>query len=136
MKSEFINAALNLPVTKYTGITRKTQDQVSCAEVCVHFCTMFGRPRYQQKQPQEVFCEKFVLKNFANFTGKQLCWSLFLIKLHAWRPAALLKRDSKTDVFLWNLQNFQEHWFWRTSATTASISNNESCSKLQRYLQP
>ena len=22
-----------------------------------------------------------VLKNFANFTGKQLCWSLFLIKM-------------------------------------------------------
>ena len=24
---------------------------------------------------------KVVLKNFANFTGKHLCWSLFLIKL-------------------------------------------------------
>ena len=23
-----------------------------------------------------------VLKNFADFTGKHLCWSLFLIKLH------------------------------------------------------
>ena len=25
-----------------------------------------------QKQPQEVFCKKGVLKNFANFTGKHL----------------------------------------------------------------
>ena len=25
--------------------------------------------------------EKGVLKNFANFTGKIMCWSLFLIKL-------------------------------------------------------
>ena len=24
------------------------------------------------------------LKNFANFTGKNLCWSLLLIKLHFW----------------------------------------------------
>ena len=24
------------------------------------------------------------LKNFANFTGNNLCWSLFLIKLHSW----------------------------------------------------
>ena len=24
-----------------------------------------------------------VLKNFANFTGKHLCWSLFLMKLQA-----------------------------------------------------
>ena len=39
------------------------------------------------------------LKNFANFTGKHRCWSLFLIKLQA-RPAALLKRDSNTGVFL------------------------------------
>ena len=26
-----------------------------------------------QKQPPEVFCKKGALKNFANFTGKQLC---------------------------------------------------------------
>ena len=32
--------------------------------------------------------------------------SLFLIKLQAWRPAALLKRDSNTGAFLWNLRNF------------------------------
>ena len=29
------------------------------------------------KQPPEVFCRKSVLKNFAKFTGKHLCWSLF-----------------------------------------------------------
>ena len=29
----------------------------------------------------EVFCEKGVLKNYAIFTGKHLCWSFFLIKL-------------------------------------------------------
>ena len=30
-----------------------------------------------------VFCKKGVLRNFANFTGKRLCQSLFLIKLQA-----------------------------------------------------
>ena len=59
-----------------------------------------------QKQPLELFCKKGVLRNFANFTGKHLCWSLFLIELQTFRPAALLKIDSNTDVFLWNLQNF------------------------------
>ena len=44
--------------------------------------------------------EKAVLKSFAIFTGKHLCWSLFLIKLHAFRPATLLKRDSYIGVFL------------------------------------
>ena len=42
------------------------------------------------------------LKNFAIFTGKHLCWSLFLIKL---RPAILLKRDFNTGVFRPILQN-------------------------------
>ena len=42
---------------------------------------------------------KGVLKNFAIFTGKHLCWSFFLIKLQAYRPAALLKRNSNTGVF-------------------------------------
>ena len=33
----------------------------------------------QQNQPPEVFCKKGVLKNFAIFTGKDLCWSLFYV---------------------------------------------------------
>ena len=56
-----------------------------------------------------------VLKNFANFTGKHLCWSLFFTKLQAFRPATLLKRDSYTGVFLWNLRNSEEQLFRRTS---------------------
>ena len=34
--------------------------------------------------------KKGVLKNFTNFTEKRLCWSLFLIMLQVFRPAALL----------------------------------------------
>ena len=45
------------------------------------------------KQPQELFCKNGVLRSFANFTGK-----------YQW-PSTLLKRDSNTDVFLWNLRN-------------------------------
>ena len=37
-----------------------------------------------------------ILKNFANFTGKHLCWSLFVTKLQAFRPATPLKVDSRT----------------------------------------
>ena len=36
-----------------------------------------------QKQTPELFYKKAVLKNFAIFTGRHLCYSLFLIKLHA-----------------------------------------------------
>ena len=41
-----------------------------------------------------------VLKNFANFTGKYLCWNLFVITLQAQRPAISLKTESDTGVFL------------------------------------
>ena len=39
--------------------------------------------------------KKGVLKDFANFEGKHLCWSLFLIKLQAWK-------------------DFSKNLFWRT----------------------
>ena len=35
-----------------------------------------------------------VIKNFAMFTGKEVCWSVFVIKVPAYKPANLLKRDS------------------------------------------
>ena len=34
----------------------------------------------------EVFCKKAAVKTYAKFTGKHLYWSLFLIKLQAFRP--------------------------------------------------
>ena len=38
---------------------------------------------WRRGQPPEVFCKKGILRNFAKFTGKRLCQSLFLIKLQA-----------------------------------------------------
>ena len=60
----------------------------------------------RQMQPLKLLCKKGVFRSFATFTKKRRCWSLFLIELQTFRPAALLKRDSNTNVFLWNLQNF------------------------------
>ena len=40
----------------------------------------------------QIFFKVGVLKNFTDFTGKHLCWSVFLIKLKAFRPATLLKK--------------------------------------------
>ena len=39
-----------------------------------------------------MFCKKGVLRNFATFTGKHLCQSLFFNKLAGLRPSALLKK--------------------------------------------
>ena len=54
-----------------------------------------------------IFFKIGVFKNFTKFTGEHLCWSLFLKRLQAWKPATLLKRDSNTGVFLWNLRNWK-----------------------------
>ena len=50
-----------------------------------------------------------------------MCWSLFLLKLKAFRPATLSKRDSNTDAFLRILQNFQKTYFEKHPQTTGSI---------------
>ena len=47
----------------------------------------------------KVFCKKGVLTNFAKFTGKHLCQSLFFNKVPG-RLQLYLKRDSSTGVFL------------------------------------
>ena len=61
----------------------------------------------------EVFCEKCVLKNFAKFTEKHLCQSLFLIMLKA---STLLKKRLWHRCFIWILLNkntfFIEHIRW------------------------
>ena len=46
------------------------------------------------------FVKEGVLKNFANFTGKHLRWSIFLLKQQDFWLAALSKRNSNTGVFL------------------------------------
>ena len=53
--------------------------------------------------------KKSVFKNFASFTGKNLCCSV--------RPATLLKRDSITSVSLGNLRNLLENNFWQNTSS-------------------
>ena len=53
-----------------------------------------------------VFCKKGVLRNFANFTGKKLCQSLFFNSVGGLGSE---KRDSGTGVFLWILWNFLQN---------------------------
>ena len=48
----------------------------------------------------QMFFKTDVFENFAIFTGKHLCWSLFIIKLQASRVVNLPKRNPNTGVFL------------------------------------
>ena len=58
-----------------------------------------------QKQPSEAFYKKTVLKNFAKFTGKHMCWRLFLGGCR--RPGLILdssvirqKGESQNECFM------------------------------------
>ena len=57
----------------------------------VQYATPKQHLKFRISRP-EVFCEKGVLRNFAKFTGKHLCQSLFFNKVAGLRPATLLKK--------------------------------------------
>ena len=63
---------------------------------------------------------KGVFRNFIKFTGKDLYQSLFFNKVAGHKLATLLKGNFGTDVFLWILRNFKDHFFHRTPLVAAS----------------
>ena len=68
----------------------------------------------------QIFSKIVALKKFTIFTGKCLCWSLFLMKLLDFRPATLFKRDSWTGAFLCaHCENFKYTFFYRTPLVAA-----------------
>ena len=67
----------------------------------IFFTAVFSKfCKKSRRSDQRCSIKKAVLNNFAVFTGKDMCRSLFLIKLWALSPATLLKRDSNTGVVL------------------------------------
>ena len=78
----------------------------------------------------QVFYQVGVLKNFAQFTGRYQCWSLFLNELQdgGLKPATLLKKDSSTGG---SFQNFEEYFFCRTAVDDCFwIYQNINCQKV------
>ena len=64
------------------------------------------RVYFTEAATRGVLSKKAFLKNFAIFTGKNFCWSLFLKMLQAFRPVTLLKWDTNAGVFPWIFWNF------------------------------
>ena len=60
--------------------------------------------------------KKGIFKNFANFTGKHLCWSFFLIMVP--RVCNFIKKRLQRKYFRVKVPNFLEHLFWRTSGNS------------------
>ena len=63
-----------------------------------------------------MFLKICVLKNLANFTGKYLCWSLFLIELQAHQ------KDTPAQVFSCEIcQIFNNVFSYRTPPVSTSV---------------
>ena len=66
---------------------------------------------------------KSVLRNFAKFTGKHLCQSLFFNEIASLRAATLLKKETLAQVFscefceIFKSTIFTEH-LWMTASLT------------------
>ena len=54
----------------------------------------------------QMFSKTDVLNNFAIVTGKNLCWSLFLIKFQDWKPTFLFKKRLQRRCFSINIAKF------------------------------
>ena len=63
---------------------------------------------------QEVFCKKDTLRNFAKFTEKHLCQSLFLIKLQAYNLGQKVRRLFSIPLLpliqCWRMQEKDKNW--------------------------
>ena len=77
----------------YVVIQKSMSPRKSGVDVTINF---------SQKQSFSDILQNRIIKNFVNFTGKHLCWSLFLIKF---------KADFNIDVFPWNFVNFKNIFF-------------------------
>ena len=73
-----------------------------------------------------MFCKKGVFKKLARFTGKHMCWNLFLINLQGSRRSTLLRRDSKTDISLVKFAKFLTKPFWRTHGNDCLWKNRRT----------
>ena len=62
--------------------------------------------KYFRNNRPEVFCKKGVLRNFAKFTGKHLCQSLFFDKVAGLRPGTLFKKSLWYRCFPVNFAKF------------------------------
>ena len=70
----------------------------------------------------EVFCRKGVLRNFAKFTEKHLCQSLFFNKVVGLRPDTLLKKETLAQVFSCEFCEISKNtFFYRTPPVDASV---------------
>ena len=88
--------------TRQPPKTTFSQNTYHCLLSPCEYCKVFKNGIFlntSRSSCLQIFLKIGILKSFANFTGKQLCWSLFLKNSHT-EGFQLYRKDSNTDVFL------------------------------------
>ena len=99
---------------------------LSCNDHCDQrlFQDIFSCYSFQKQLYADVL--QGVIRHFAIFTRKYLCWSLFLIKLQAIRPVTFFqpcaKRDFNTSGSCENCKFFTNSFFYGTPLMAAFVS--------------
>ena len=84
-------------------------------DVACNFLKKRLRQRYftvnVEKYLRKLFLWNSSKRLFLSSCSRHLCQSLYSDKVESSTSATSLKRDSGTDVFMWILSNFSEHFF-------------------------
>ena len=98
----------------------------------------------RQKKPPEMFWEKGVLKNCANFIEKHLFWSLFLIKLQDFKKNYFEEHlcttaCKNTNICLKEMHNSFKNWplnLWQSSKKIImEVGNITKAATFKSFLQ-
>ena len=79
--------------------------------------------------------KKGVLKYFVNFTGKDLRWSLFLLKRQDFWFETLLKRDFNTGIFLREHAEIFKNVFFEVQTLENEIYEIYSCFFMSKVIR-
>ena len=102
-------------------IHRKSRLYSACVVVFSYYSYDGVRNLIFRSSRPGLFWKKLFQKNYAKFTGENLCGVSFFNLCCT--PATSLKKHSNTSVFLWFSQNFSESLFNRTPSGDCFILN-------------
>ena len=107
--AKIIILKVKIIIIRTTVFGRRYMPMHSLLKIDAFFTNLYFKNSHQRKTRSRhlrVLRETDVLKNIAKLTGKQLCWSLSLIKFQALQACNFIKKDFNTGAFLWILQKF------------------------------
>ena len=88
---------------------------------------------FTRSRQSEVFCKNGILQNFAKFTAKLLCQSLFLIKLKA-DACNFVKKETLAQVFSWKFcKIFKNPVSQRTPPVAASVLSQQEFQRVPSF---